>query len=115
MKDSRELEDRIATLDRGLFDLVETQSTEKDRTSWLALQLTVRDSKAPFVYLEMGSYLGGSLQQYLADPRCSRIYSIDNRTVDARHADACTEAMLANLRPVAPRAAYGRVLRFCRR
>jgi hypothetical protein len=102
VNDSREFEHRIATLDCGLFDLVETQSTEKDRRSWLALQRAVRDSKAPFVYLEIGSYLGGSLQQYLADPHCSRIYSIDNRTLDERHAGNCAEAMLANLRPVAP-------------
>ena len=102
MQDSDEFADRIAVLDCSLFDLVETQSTEKDRRSWLALQRAVRDAKAAFVYLEIGSYLGGSLQQYLRDPKCSRVYSIDNRTRDERHEGNCEEAMLANLRAVAP-------------
>jgi hypothetical protein len=102
MHDRDEFERRIAALDCGLFDLVESQSTEKDRRSWLALQRAVREAKASFVYLEIGSYLGGSLQQYLRDPRCSRIYSIDKRTVDRRHVVNSEQAMLENLRAVAP-------------
>jgi hypothetical protein len=103
MQGPDEFEGRIASLDPGLFDLVESQSNEKDRRSWLALQRAVREAKAPFVYLEIGSYLGGSLQQYLRDPKCSRIYSIDNRTRDQRHADNSERTMLENLRAVAPR------------
>lgn len=95
-------EDRIAALDAGLFDLVETQSTAKDRRSWLAVQRAVRGERSSFVYLEIGSYRGGSLQQYLQDPKCSRIYSIDNRTRDQRHADNSEQTMLENLRTVAP-------------
>lgn len=102
MQDLGDFEDRIATLDCGLFGLVDTQSNDDDRRSWLALQRAVRDAKAPFVYLEIGSYRGGSLQQYLQDPKCSRIYSIDNRTRDERHSDNSEQAMLENLRAVAP-------------
>jgi hypothetical protein len=102
MQGPDEFEGRVATLDPGLFDLVETQSNEKDRRSWLALQRAVREAKAPFVYLEIGSYMGGSLQQYLQDPKCSRIYSIDVRTRDQRHADNSEQAMLENLRALAP-------------
>jgi Methyltransferase domain len=97
-----DFEGRIAQLDTTLFGLVHTQSTEKDRRSWLALQRAVRDVKARYVYLEIGSYRGGSLQQYLQDPKCSRIYSIDNRTVDDRHSENSTQAMLDNLSAVAP-------------
>lgn len=96
-----DFEDRIAALDVGLFGLVETQSNAKDRRSWLAVQRAVRDARSSFTYLEIGSYLGGSLQQYLQDPRCRRIYSIDNRTRDARHAENSEQAMLDNLRRVA--------------
>lgn len=97
-----EFEDRVGALDIGLFDLVETQSNEKDRRSWLAVQRAVRDAKDAYAYLEIGSYLGGSLQQYLQDPKCRRIYSIDNRTKDARHATNSEQTMIDNLRRVAP-------------
>ena len=95
-------ESRIAALDIGLFDLIETQSNAKDRRSWLAVQRAVRDARPSFVYLEIGSYLGGSLQQYLQDPKCRRIYSIDNRTLDDRHRGNSEQVMLDNLRTVAP-------------
>ena len=97
-----EFEERIAALDTELFDLVETQSNAKDRRSGLAIQRAVRSEKGSFVYLEIGSYLGGSLQQYLQDPKCRRIYSIDNRTRDERHAGNSELVMLDNLRRVAP-------------
>ena len=102
MQSMDEFDGRIAELDCGLFGLVETQSTEKDRRSWLAVQRAVRDARASFVYLEIGSYLGGSLQQYMQDPKCRRIYSIDNRTRDERHAGNSEQVMLDNLRRVAP-------------
>lgn len=95
-------ESRIAALDIGLFDLIETQSNAKDRRSWLAVQRAVRDARPSFVYLEIGSYLGGSLQQYLQDPKCRRIYSIDNRMLDDRHRGNSEQVMLDNLRTVAP-------------
>ncbi len=95
-------EGRIATLDCDLFQPVATQSTQKDRRSWLAVQRAVRGARSSFVYLEIGSYLGGSLQQYLQDPKCRRIYSIDNRTRDDRHGGNSEQAMLENLRCVAP-------------
>jgi hypothetical protein len=100
--DPQGFEDRIASLDVGLFDLIETQSNAKDRLSWLAVQRAVREAKDSYAYLEIGSYLGGSLQQYLQDPRCRRIYSIDERRTDERHPENSEQAMLDNLRRVSP-------------
>ncbi len=97
MSDADEFERRIARLDQSLFDLVQTQSTARDKISWLTIQRTVRRTKPVYTYLEIGSYLGGSLQQYLQDPRCTTIYSIDDRTVDGRHRENSTEAMLDGL------------------
>lgn len=97
-----DFEKRVSALDVGLFDPIETQSSEKDRRSWLAVQRAVREAKESLVYLEIGSYLGGSLQQHMQDPRCRRIYSIDNRTRDARHADNSEQSMIDNLRRIAP-------------
>lgn len=100
----------IATLSCQLFDGIDGQSSGDDRRSWLALQRAVRDSKGAYVYLEIGSYLGGSLQQYLLDPKCSSVFSIDKRPADSPDArgetlhyrDNSVEKMLDGLRAVAP-------------
>jgi hypothetical protein len=73
------LEDRIAQLDVTLFDHVaEAQSEPGDRRALLALHDGVA-ARGSFSYLEIGSYMGGSLQAAVADPRCTRIVSIDPR------------------------------------
>jgi Methyltransferase domain len=108
--DTEDFERRIARLDTTLFAGVDGRSSEDDRTSWLALQRAVREAEPRFAYLEVGSYLGGSIQQYLLDPKCSRIYSIDKRPATVpgardkagRRKENSTENMVENLRAVAP-------------
>lgn len=101
----------IARLGCDLFDVrIFGHSSDDDRRSWLALQRAVRDSNAQFAYLEIGSYLGGSIQQYLLDPKCSRVFSIDNRPADTpdargedlRYRDNSLQSMLDGLRAIAP-------------
>lgn len=70
---------RLAAADLSLFASVPSQSTKGDRLSWLALQAAVRGREGGYVYLEIGSHLGGSIQQHIADPRCRRVFSIDKR------------------------------------
>jgi len=106
----RSVEVKIEKLDTSLFDKVESQSEEGDKKSWLALQRVVRATQESYVYLEIGSYLGGSIQPYLVDPRCRTIYSIDKRPLDQPVADdrgllcryeaGSTKNMLANLERV---------------
>jgi hypothetical protein len=74
-----EFESRLARLDPGLFGHVLSQSTDNDKRAFLALQSAARQLFPRFIYLEIGSYRGGSLQPYLLDPRCERIVSIDPR------------------------------------
>jgi hypothetical protein len=74
-----EFEDRISKLDIGLFDQITSQSTDQDRASLLACELAVRELVPGYAYLEIGSYLGGSIQPHLLDDKCRRIYSIDKR------------------------------------
>jgi hypothetical protein len=77
---------RINRLDLALFEHVPSQTTENERKALLALQSALRGLQS-FVYLEIGSYLGGSLQPYLLDCRCTGVISIDSRTdaiVDVR-------------------------------
>jgi Methyltransferase domain len=98
---------RVEALDLRLFDAIQTQSVPEDRRSWLAIQRAVR--RKGYVYLEIGSYLGGSLQQHLVDPHCRRLYSIDDRPLyspDARGQAikyrVATEDMLRNLGQLGP-------------
>jgi hypothetical protein len=72
------LAERIARLDVSLLDYVESQTSPEDRRSLLALHAAVAQ-RGSFRYLEIGSYLGGSLQSFVSDPRCSAVTSIDRR------------------------------------
>jgi len=79
-------ETRLASLDASLFQHVLSQTAEEDQKSLLALQAVVRARHRQFVYLEIGSYMGGSLQPYVVDPCCQKIISIDPRL--GEYADA---------------------------
>ena len=79
---------KIDTLDISIFSGVPSQTTAADRRSLLAVQRAVAAAHRSYVYLEIGSYLGGTIQPHLADPRCSRIFSLDPRPAaqpDDRH------------------------------
>ena len=103
-------EQAIAALDLRLFEKIPSQSTDDDKQSLLALQLAVRNLRSRYTYLEIGSYLGGSIQPHLLDERCTRIYSIDKRPprqpdargFDYRYLNNSTERMIEQLRDVAP-------------
>lgn len=72
-------ESAIGGLDLRLFEKIPSQSTDHDKRSLLAVQLAVRELLDEYNYLEIGSYLGGSIQPHLLDPTCRRIISIDKR------------------------------------
>src|SRR5688572_9560091 len=99
----------IASLDLKLFEKIQSQSTDNDKRSFLAIQLAVRNLRTPYNYLEIGSYLGGSIQPHLLDERCARIYSLDRRPLqqpdargfDYRYLNNSTERMVEQLRTVA--------------
>jgi hypothetical protein len=107
--DDRNFSRRLEALDVGLFQSVESQSTPDDRRAWLAIQRAVRRSSG-YVYLEIGSHLGGSIQQHIVDPWCRAIVSIDKRPETlpddrgrvVRYEGNSTARMLENLRRVAP-------------
>lgn len=99
--------DRLRDLDTSLFSTIESQTTEPDRQSLLALHAAIAE-RGPFDYLEIGSHLGGSLQALVADERCRSIISIDTRPLsqpddrgdDADYPDNSTERMLELLSSV---------------
>jgi hypothetical protein len=73
------INERVAALDLGLFEPIESQTSGWDQLALLALHGVVADRYGSFCYLEVGSYLGGSIQVLIRDPRCELIISIDRR------------------------------------
>jgi hypothetical protein len=71
--------ERIERLDVDLFSTIWSQTDTWDRRALLALHATVANRLGSFSYLEVGSYLGGSLQAVMQDARCSSVMSIDPR------------------------------------
>ena len=99
----------IENLDLKLFEKIPSQSTEHDKQSLLAVQLAVRELSPNYNYLEIGSYLGGSIQPHLLDDKCAKIYSIDKRPpvqpdargIDYAYQNNSTARMIETLTPVA--------------
>ncbi len=101
---TNDFEARLASLDASLFQHVLSQMPKDDQRSLLALQAAVRARHQQFVYLEIGSYRGGSLQSFVVDPCCRKIISLDprlNEYSDTRgstsYADNTTARMLEGL------------------
>jgi Methyltransferase domain len=96
----------LDTLDLKLFQKVESLLTKNDKRSLLACQKGVRELLPEYTYLEIGSYMGGSLQPHVQDDHCRRIYSVDKRPpvapdvsgFDRNYKNNSTENMLHNLR-----------------
>ena len=110
MSDAR-FDRRIGGLDVTLFSQIQSQTTDADKRSLLAAQVCTRECIDRYVYLEIGSHLGGSIQPHLLDPKCRKIYSIDKRPAaqpDERgpkyeYPDNSTERMLSLLAAIDPK------------
>lgn len=101
-------EQAISSLDHRLFSAIESQTTSSDKDSLLAIQAAVRHYAGEYRYLEIGSYLGGSIQPHLVDHKCIEIVSIDKRPkiqpdergFDWTYLNNSTERMLDNLKGI---------------
>jgi hypothetical protein len=113
------LEDKIASLDVRLFDAVPSQTCREDRESLLRLQRCIRRTGS-YVYLEIGSHLGGTLQPHLVDTQCSAIYSIDKRPQEqpdeargvCHYAGNSTQRMLSGLKEAFPQSSAEKIRTF---
>lgn len=74
-----EFDQNLNDLDLELFAVIPSQSTDDDKRSLLAVQRRTRELAGNYSYLEIGSYLGGSIQPHLLDSKCKSIWSIDKR------------------------------------
>jgi Methyltransferase domain len=97
---------RVFDGDTSLF-LVPAELTEEDKRSLLSIHAAIHRQNKSFAYLEIGSYLGGSLQTFLLDELCHVVYSVDKRpgeVPDERgirsYQGVDTETMLDHLRPL---------------
>jgi hypothetical protein len=107
---NHEFETAIDSLDLKLFQAIPSQSSDEDKQSLLAVQLAVRELCPDYNYLEVGSYIGGSIQSHLLDDSCARIISIDKRPdsqpdergVDFLYNNNSTKRMLDNLSALGP-------------
>jgi hypothetical protein len=101
---------QIDSLDISVFGAIPSQTSERDKRSLLAIQRATARRHQEYSYLEIGSHLGGSIQPYLLDDRCKRIYSIDPRPAQqpddrrpgyvAFYEDNSSERMLALLEDI---------------
>jgi len=114
-----DVDERITALDLSLFDGVSTQTYPEDRSSLLLLQRCLRRS-GDYIYVEIGSHLGGTLQPHLVDSRCTLIYSIDKRplALPDEYAGAVhypgnsTQRMLDGLREAFPESSIEKIRTF---
>ena len=68
-----------APFDVSVFRWVLSQMSDPDRQALLSIIEALCGVNKTYSYLEIGSYLGGSLQPHVLDARCAHIYSIDPR------------------------------------
>jgi hypothetical protein len=102
------IDEMLASEDLRLFEKIESQTSDRDKRSLLAIQSAVREHFGSYSYLEIGSHLGGSIQPHLVDVKCEKVISIDKRPLkqpDERgfefaYNDNSTERMLELLRAV---------------
>ncbi len=88
--------DHVKSLDSRLFSFLDAMLGEWDRRALLALHGSIVDSYGVFSYLEIGSYLGGSLQVVMRDPRCEHVMSLDARTAVTPHEHSDVEVVYEN-------------------
>ena len=99
----------IEAVDATAF-VIESQISHNDKLSFLRLQRLIRSRLDSYVYIEVGSHLGGTLAPHLADPRCRMATSIDPRPLELPDARGCsfvyngnsTARMVEGLKSVLP-------------
>jgi hypothetical protein len=100
--------------------VIESQTSHNDKVSLLRLQRLIRSRLDGYVYVEVGSHLGGTLAPHLADPHCRMAISIDPRPLE--HPDAfgrsfvykgnSTARMLEVLKSVLPESCLAKLTTF---
>jgi hypothetical protein len=75
------LQQFVLQRDPRAFSAVPSQTSDADRVALLELQNYRAISRGTYVYVETGSFLGGTLAPHCVETRCRKIYSIDARTV----------------------------------
>ncbi len=72
------IKNETSSIDISIFK-APTQTSNDDRVALETIRAFVSDKGFQYNYLELGSYLGGTLLPHLVSPDCSRILSVDKR------------------------------------
>jgi alpha-maltose-1-phosphate synthase len=110
---------KLRDLDVSVFS-VPSETSTRDKETLLVLQNIIRHYKSDYIYLEIGSHLGGTLVPHLIDPLCRHVYSVDKRplsVLDERgvyfdYPDNSTHRMLDTLRQHVPPSAFCKLQTF---
>ena len=78
MDDIQDFTTSLLNFDDRLFPVL-TQTSPRDRRALMLIQTVVRNANPHYVYLEVGSHLGGTLTPHLLDPACRHVFSVDKR------------------------------------
>jgi hypothetical protein len=85
---------------------IRSQTSDADKMALLQVRKILNDKLGNYTYLEIGSFMGGSLTPFLKDSRCSAILSVDERNrvqpdergVKYDYAGITHQTMIDNLR-----------------
>jgi hypothetical protein len=69
---------KTSSVDISVFK-APTQTSNKDRVALETIRTFISAKVPSYNYLELGSYLGGTLLPHLVSPNCNRILSVDRR------------------------------------
>jgi hypothetical protein len=58
---------------------IQSQTSDSDKMALLQVRRILNDNLGDYTYLEIGSFMGGSLTPFLKDSRCNAILSVDER------------------------------------
>ena len=109
----------LQMLDTTIFS-VESQTSANDQKSLLLIQNMVRKLVPNYVYLEVGSHLGGTLVPHLVDPLCRHVLSVDKRPASQRdergtvfeYEENSTQRMLDTIKSNVPESALMKLTTF---
>lgn len=85
---------------------IQSQTSHSDKEFLLNARNLVKNYIDKYAYLEVGSYLGGSLTPFLMDPSCTAVYAVDERGrqipdergLDIDYSGITNQAMIDKLR-----------------
>jgi hypothetical protein len=68
----------LSSIDTSIFS-IPSQTSQEDRVALEQIRNFISEQTTDYNYLELGSYLGGTLLPHVLSPSCSKVLSVDKR------------------------------------